>query len=121
GSGKKYTIMASTGTGTGTLALKLVDNDSIVDGSQHPLGGKGTSGNHDGSQVGETYTIDRTSPRVASFSRYSPMRRETNFDELIFRVAFNEPVLNVDLKDFILDSVSNAQIVSVREHPNSSG
>lgn len=55
GSGTTYTVTANTGTGTvGTLTLKLVDNDSIVNASSTPLGGVG-AGN--GNFTGQSYTI----------------------------------------------------------------
>jgi uncharacterized repeat protein (TIGR01451 family) len=55
GSGANYTVTANTGTGTvGTLTLKLVDNDSIVDGTAMPLGDVG-AGN--GNFAGQAYTL----------------------------------------------------------------
>ncbi len=54
GSGMIYTVTVNTGTGTGTIRLNLIDNDSIVDGAGHPLGGPG-AGNGDFN--GEEYTI----------------------------------------------------------------
>ena len=50
-----YTVTVNTGVGAGTIRLDVVDNDSIVDSSLHPLGGVG-EGN--GSYTGdETYDI----------------------------------------------------------------
>lgn len=55
GAGANYTVTANTGTGTvGTLSLKLVDDDSIIDGSAMPLGGVG-AGN--GNFTGQAYTL----------------------------------------------------------------
>ena len=54
-----FTVTASTGSGSGTLGLNLVDNDSIVDAAGNKLGGTG-SGN--GNKTGQVYTIDRTPP-----------------------------------------------------------
>lgn len=55
GSGTTYTVTANTGTGTiGSLALRLVDNDSIVNASGTPLGSPG-AGN--GTFTGQAYTI----------------------------------------------------------------
>ena len=56
-----YTVTASTGTGSGTLGLNLVDNDSIVDASNNRLGGPGTG---NGNFTGQVYTVDRTAPTV---------------------------------------------------------
>lgn len=55
GAGANYSVTANTGTGTvGTLTLRLVDNDSIVDGTAMPLGGVG-AGN--GNFTGQAYTL----------------------------------------------------------------
>src|SRR5262249_20016761 len=62
GSGSNYTVTATTGTGTGTLGLNLVDNDSIFDIDNMPLGGTG-AGN--GNFIGQGYTINRTTTTVA--------------------------------------------------------
>jgi len=52
-----YTVKVNTGTGSGTLRLNVVDNDSIKDGSGNPLGGVGAgNGNFTG---GETYTVSK--------------------------------------------------------------
>jgi len=53
-----YTVTVATGKGTGTIRLDLMDNDSIVDGANNPLGGPGV-GNGDFTN-GEFYTIGRT-------------------------------------------------------------
>jgi len=57
GAGTTYTVTASTGTGSGTLGLNLVDNDSIVDTAGNKLGGTGTG---NGNFTGQVYTV--TSP-----------------------------------------------------------
>ncbi len=41
GSGSVYSVIVETGSGTGTLRLNVVDNDTIVDAVQNPLGGVG--------------------------------------------------------------------------------
>jgi hypothetical protein len=57
GSGDTYTVTVATGTGSGTIRLDLIDNNSILDGSNNPLSG---SGKPDGSfDSGEIYTINR--------------------------------------------------------------
>jgi beta-lactamase superfamily II metal-dependent hydrolase len=56
GSGTTYTVTANTGTGSGTVGLNLVDDDSIIDGVSNPLGGAG-AGN--GNFTGEIYTVNR--------------------------------------------------------------
>jgi WD40-like Beta Propeller Repeat len=63
GSGDTYMVTVNTGSGHGTIRLDVVDDDSIKDGSNNPLGGVG-GGN--GSFVGgETYTI--TKPNVSVY------------------------------------------------------
>lgn len=54
GSGTTWTVNANTGSGTGTLGLNLVDDDTIINGSGTPLGGVG-SGN--GNFTGQVYTV----------------------------------------------------------------
>jgi predicted outer membrane repeat protein len=55
GSGTTYTVTVGTGTGDGTIRLDVVDNDSIKDGSNNPLGGTGAgNGNF---TTGQEYTI----------------------------------------------------------------
>jgi hypothetical protein len=56
--GNTYTVTVSTGIGSGTVKLNLIDNDSIKNIQSTPLGGTGTgNGNY---TAGETYSIDRT-------------------------------------------------------------
>ena len=60
GSGATYTVTVNTGSGNGTIRLDLVDDDSIKDGSNHPLGGSGIgNGSYAGGQV---YTMTRNLP-----------------------------------------------------------
>ena len=57
-SGTTYTVTVNTGSGNGTIRLDVVDDDSIQNGSDIPLGGVGAgNGNFNG---GETYTIVKT-------------------------------------------------------------
>jgi hypothetical protein len=55
GSGAIYTVPVNTGPGSGTIQLVVVDNDSIRDANNLPLGGDGWgNGNY---TSGEIYTI----------------------------------------------------------------
>ena len=54
GSGATCTVVVSTGTGSGTLGLNLIDNNTIIDYLSNPLGGAG-SGN--GNFTGEIYDV----------------------------------------------------------------
>ncbi|MBX9680612.1 MAG: hypothetical protein K2X38_17805, partial [Gemmataceae bacterium] len=62
GSGSVRTVAVNTGTGSGTIQLNLVDDDTIQDvldaGTPHPLGGTGTGAVTNG----PAYTIDKTAP-----------------------------------------------------------
>ena len=62
GDGMVYTVLVGEYTGSGSLTLKLFDDDTITDGMGIPLGGEG-AGNGDFSD-GETYEIDRVAPTV---------------------------------------------------------
>jgi beta-lactamase superfamily II metal-dependent hydrolase len=57
GSGSSYTVTVNTGVGNGTIRLNIVDDDSIRDLGNHPLGGNGVG---NGSfTLGELYTIEK--------------------------------------------------------------
>jgi hypothetical protein len=53
-----YTVTVSTGSGNGTIRLDLLDDDSIKDWDNNPLGGIG-SGDGDFTS-GEVYTVEKT-------------------------------------------------------------
>jgi|CXWL01.1.fsa_nt_gi hypothetical protein len=59
GTGDRYnvTISTSAGKGNGTVRLDVIDDDSILDNSNNPLGGTGNGNGNFTS--GETYTITR--------------------------------------------------------------
>ncbi|MBK9778901.1 MAG: right-handed parallel beta-helix repeat-containing protein [Anaerolineales bacterium] len=61
-----YTVVVNTGSGSGSLRLDLVDNDSILDAAGSPLGGAGM-GNGDFT-AGDTYIVDRLTPVIQSVS-----------------------------------------------------
>jgi hypothetical protein len=57
GSGATYTVTVNTGSGNGTIRLDVVDDDSIKDVANNPLGGPGTG---NGSYAaGQSYTIEK--------------------------------------------------------------
>lgn len=85
-----YTVTASTGSGSGTLGLNLVDNDSVVDGLGNKLGG---TGNGNGNFSGQVYTVDRTAPTVVSADQADPS--PTNAGTVHWTVVFSEPVTGV--------------------------
>jgi hypothetical protein len=66
GSGATYSVTVSNGTGTGTIRLDVIDDDSIQDDSGNPLGSVGLgNGNF---TIGETYTINNPVPTTTSLS-----------------------------------------------------
>jgi Big-like domain-containing protein len=97
GSGTSYTVTASTGAGSGSLGLNLVDDDSITDAAGNKLGGTGTG---NGNLIGQVYTIDKTFPSVSSIVRADT--NPTNAGSVHWTVTFSEPVTGVDSTDFAL-------------------
>jgi hypothetical protein len=98
-----YMVSVSTGSGNGTLRLDLVDDNSILDTANHPLGGANPG---DGSFTsGEAYTINKSAPFVASSLRADPS--PTAADIVSFTVTFSESVTGVDPFDFSLTSAGN--------------
>lgn len=97
GSGTTRTVTANTGSGSGTLGLNLVDNDTIIDTSGRPLGGVGTG---NGNFSGQVYTIDKTNPAVSAINRTD--MNPTDASLLSWTVIFNKNVTGVDLSDFVL-------------------
>lgn len=110
GSGKNYTVLVNTGTGSGTIRLDLVDNDTIKDAQNNPLGGTG-AGNGNFS-TGEVFTLDRTPPTVLS----SVPSLTAVPGVITFTVTFSENVTGVNAADFELTAtgaVNGAQISTV--------
>jgi len=62
GSGSIYQVSVATGSGNDTLELNLIDNDSIKDSQNNPLGG---AGNGNGNFTSEIYNIIKTTPSSA--------------------------------------------------------
>jgi len=111
GSGNTYVVSIMTGSGDGTLRLDLIDDDSIANESAIKLGDTGTgNGNF---ADGETYTIDKTAPRVTSIIRASP--NPSGAAKVDFIVTFSEQVTGVDVLDFHLSTsnIAEALISSV--------
>ena len=108
GTGSTRTVSVNTGSGSGTLRLDVVDDNSIVDDITNELGGP-TAGDGDFSD-GEVYTIDRNDPVITSFLRHIPTSMYTSADYLSFRVEFSEDVVNVSSDDFEIASTSTTSI-----------
>jgi hypothetical protein len=89
GSGDTYQVTVNVGSGVGTIRLDVLDDDTILELTGHPLGGVG-SGN--GSFTGPVYTI--VNPRVISILRANP--NPTSASSVKFNVKFSEPVTGAD-------------------------
>lgn len=71
GSGAVYTVTVNTGTGSGTLRLDVVDNDSVLGSAapNFPIGGPGAgNGNF---TTGEAYTLTRAAAPVSNIPTLS--------------------------------------------------
>ena len=110
GSGDTWIVTVSTGTGSGSLRLKLIDDDSIIDLLNQPLGGSG-AGN--ANFTGATFIIDRTPPEVYSITAKTSLASFAS--NVSWTVMFLEPVFGVDTADFSLNSIglTGATITSV--------
>ncbi len=62
GSGSSYVVTVNGYTGTGTLGLNFVDNNSVVDLAGNPVGGPAAG---DGNKTGQTYSIVLPEPSSA--------------------------------------------------------
>ena len=116
GAGNSYTVTVNTGSGSGTLRLDVVDDNSIVDTASNPLGGAAMG---DGNFTsGETYDIDKTAPTVLSVVRTNT--NPNSLSSVNFTVTFTEPVTGVNIvapfDDFALTTstgISDASIAYV--------
>ncbi len=106
-----YRVTVATGEGGGTLQLKLVDNDSIVDLSGNKLGGDGLG---NGDLTGPALAIDKVVPTPSSITLVSASL--TNAASAVFNVTFSESVTGVDSNDFEIvttGSIAHASIQSI--------
>jgi formylglycine-generating enzyme required for sulfatase activity len=97
GSGSTYSVTVNDIDGSGDLRLDLVDDDSIVDDPNVPLGGAGPD---NGNFQGQTYTIDQENPFVKSINRANQAGPIFSGSNVSFTVTFSEPVTGVDPSDF---------------------
>jgi hypothetical protein len=111
GSGAVYSVKAVQIQGSGDLRLDLVDDDSIRNSLNVPLGGIG-AGN--GNFQGQAYQIDPIAPFVQSINGTNPANLTTGATTVTYTVMFSESVLNVDSADF---SVATTGTVSVASPP----
>ncbi|HIJ64746.1 MAG TPA: hypothetical protein HPP77_02240 [Candidatus Hydrogenedentes bacterium] len=112
GSGSTRTVTVNTGSGDGTIRLDVVDDDTIKDLADNPLGGPG-AGNGDYNS-GEVYDVDKTAPNVQSSTRDDPS--PTSEQYVHYTVTFSESVTGVDTTDFSLyltGDVTGASVTDV--------
>lgn len=97
GSGAAYNVTVQEIHGSGDLRLDLIDTDSIIDDLAVPLGGPG-QGN--GNFLGQTYTVDQTTPFVMSIKGANTNGTNFSGTTVLYTVTFSEPVTGVDPTDF---------------------
>ncbi len=100
-SSSTYDITASGGNlaSRNTIVTLEFDNNNqnIQDTSGNALSNTTPTGTDH-----STYDVDNLRPRVRSFERQNPTTQSTSADTLIWRVAFNEAVKNVNGADFVI-------------------
>lgn len=79
--GPVYTVTVNTGSGSGDLTLRLVDDDSIVVGAPVATGYLGTFGAGNGDFTGETYSIDGDAPVVTAVNVVDGLNVDVTFSE----------------------------------------
>ncbi|MFN3492708.1 MAG: hypothetical protein ACK40V_10855, partial [Anaerolineales bacterium] len=109
-----YVVTVNTGASEGLLKLDLIDNDSIINSQNIPLGGAGI-GNANFTN-GEGFTIDRTPPQVTSIIRAS--NNPTIDSTVNYIVTFSEPVMNVDTADFFVTTSNLNSFVTNVQNQN---
>ncbi len=103
GSAKNWTVTASTGTGSGTLGLNMVNVSGISPALTTAM-----------PFTGQVYTVDKTPPVVSSMVRANP--NPTGLASVTWNVTFSKIVTAVAANDFALvqaGGVSGAAITSV--------
>ena len=98
GSGSSYLVTAGTGSGDGTVALNVVDNDTIADAASNTLGGTGIGNGNFG---GPAYVIDRTGPTV-TVEKAASQADPTSASPINFTIVFSEPVNDFTQADVVL-------------------
>jgi len=96
-SGTTWTVTANTGSGTGTLGLNLVDNDTIQNGSGQKLGGTG-AGN--GNFTGQVYTV--AAPMTCITDDFGAGLDANLWKVLTVKGAFTPQVVNLGGGDYRL-------------------
>ena len=114
GSGATRTVTVNTGTGSGTIRLDVVDDDTIIDAAAKPLGGAGAgNGNF---ITGQVYTIDKTAPTVTveqAIGQADPVTGPSASTIINFTATFNESVTGLTSAGVTLSGTANATVVNV--------
>jgi len=99
-SGTSVTVTVNEITGSGTLGLNLVDNDTILSDSGHvPLCGTGANNCN---FTGETYDIDTVAPAVTSVSSTAADKAYKVGDIIPVTIFFDEAVIVTGTPQLIL-------------------
>ena len=98
-----YLVTASGLTGSGTLGLNLVDDDSILNFSFVRLGGIGLN---NGNFTGQVATLDHVAPYLVSINRAVPAGNTAN-SIASFTATFSEDVKNVLSQNFSAVTTGN--------------
>ncbi|HKO58246.1 MAG TPA: DUF5689 domain-containing protein, partial [Thermoanaerobaculia bacterium] len=116
--GTTWTVPITTGGPTDSIAIKVSDNDTIIDAVGNPLGGSG-SGNGDFTSP-DTTDVDKVAPVVSSITRASA--DPSGGPTVDFTVLFSKAVSGVNAADFALTvtgSVSGATLGPISGGPSS--
>jgi hypothetical protein len=101
GSGEMYVVSVDTGSGSGTIRLDVVDNDTIEDLDGNSFDTPYSSG--------EKYKIEREVLDVT-------VKAEDEQDEVgkfVFEVIFSKPVKGFDEKNIVISGISESSQVKV--------
>lgn len=102
GSGSSRTVTVNTITGDGPLGLSVLATPAIED----TLGNDLVNGTPTGAN--QSYTIDRTAPRLATVTRLGS--DPTGAGTVDFAIAFSEPVINVVAARFTADTTGSVTV-----------
>ncbi|WP_146460163.1 SdrD B-like domain-containing protein [Rubripirellula tenax] len=94
----EFTITVATGTGDGPIQLQMIDDDTIRNTANAPIGGVGDNG----SVLSNIVDMDLTAPTIAFVDRLGPTNYRTDGDEVQFLVGYSEPVTGITASDFYL-------------------
>ena len=90
-----WTVTASTGNGTGTLGLNMVNSTNVQDANSQAVTNVPFT-------TGGVYTIDRTAPALQSITRADA--NPTQLPQVHWTVRFSEPVSGVNAGNFQLQA-----------------